>query len=173
MNIVKLIFLDFDGVLNNQLWYVATKGQRADPITGQRILDDIDPKSVEHLNILVKNTGAKVVVSSTWRLGRTVEQLQEILVRNGFEGEVIGKTDDLRPRDGGGYILRGNEILKWLETHNEKHFGCDAISYVIFDDDSDMLFWQKDNFIQTDPYCGLTPSDVWRATKILNKPVDI
>lgn len=173
MNVTKLIFLDFDGVLNNQIWYVATRGKRADPETGKRILDDIDPLCVERLNTLVKNTGAKVVVSSTWRLNRSIKELQEVLDRNGFQGEVIGKTEDLRTYDGGSYILRGNEILKWLEQHDAKSFNSDHINYVILDDDSDMLLWQKDNFVQTDAYCGLTPNDVWRATKILNKPVDI
>jgi len=158
MNITKIIFLDIDGVLNNQLWYVATKGERADPVTGKRIMDDIDPGSVEFLNMLIEKTGAKVVVSSTWRLGKTVEELQEILNRNGFKGEVIGKTENLR----GTGIVRGNEIFHWIET-NENIIGCDSYkynNYVILDDDSDMLLWQKDNFINTDPYCGLTPNDV-------------
>ena len=172
MNVLKLIFLDFDGVLNNQLWYVATRGKRVDESTGKRIVDDIDPKSIEYLNVLVNETGAKVVVSSTWRLSRVVKELQEILDRNGFQGEVIGKTEDLRVA-GSNYVLRGNEIYHWLNKHTPESLGYDAINYIILDDDSDMLLWQKDHFFQTDPYCGLTPNLVWRAAKFLNKPVDI
>lgn len=74
----KIIFLDFDGVLNSQLWYIRTKGNRE--------IDDLDTEAIGFLNTLIKNTGAKVVVSSTWRLNKTVDELQEILNRNGFKG---------------------------------------------------------------------------------------
>jgi hypothetical protein len=108
-------------------------------------------------------------VSSTWRLGRTVEELQEILNRNGFTGQVIGKTKDLRKGEDGDSILRGNEILAWIKE-NPTECGVaywDYKRYVILDDDSDMLYWQKDNFIKTDAYCGLTPNNCWHAKKIL------
>jgi hypothetical protein len=158
----KIIFLDFDGVLNSQLWYVRTKGSREQ--------DDLDKEAIEFLNHLIKDTGAKVVVSSTWRLGRTVDELQEILTRNGFIGEVIDKTISMNIGKDGDCILRGNEILQWMKAHPEI-LGCyysDYKNYVIFDDDSDMLYWQRNNFIQTDPYVGLTPTDIYKAKKILN-----
>lgn len=158
----KIIFLDFDGVLNSQLWYVRTKGSRE--------IDDLDKEAIGFLNNLIEDTGAKVVVSSTWRLGRTVEELQEILNRNGFKGEVIGKTISMNNGEDGDCILRGNEILQWIKSHPaEVGVGYwDYKNYVIFDDDSDMLYWQRNNFIQTDPYVGLTPNDVFKAKKILN-----
>lgn len=159
--VAKIIFLDFDGVLNNQLWYVANKGSRG--------RDDLDPQAIKYLNNLISETSAFVVVSSTWRLGRTVEELQEILDRNGFTGTVIGKTKDLRIGQDGDCVLRGNEILCWLKD-NPQLYGCsywDYKNYVIFDDDSDMLLWQKDNYIQTDAYCGLTPTNCYKAKKIL------
>jgi histidinol phosphatase-like enzyme len=158
----KLIFLDFDGVLNSQLWYVRTKGSREQ--------DDLDTEAIGFLNTLIKKTGAKVVVSSTWRIGRTVDELQEILNRNGFTGEVLDKTKDLRIGEDGDCILRGNEILQWIKSHPE-HVNVgywDYKNYVIFDDDTDMLYWQRNNFIKTNPYVGLTPSDIYNAEKILN-----
>lgn len=158
----KIIFLDFDGVLNSQLWYERTKGNRD--------VDDLDRNAIAFLNTLVKKTGAKIVVSSSWRLGRTVDELQEILNRNGFDGEVIDKTKDLRMGDDGDCILRGNEILQWMKAHPEIIVApyWDYKNYVIFDDDSDMLYWQRNNFIHTDPYVGLTPTDIHKAEKILN-----
>lgn len=158
----KLIFLDFDGVLNSQLWYVRTKGSREQ--------DDLDTEAIGFLNTLIKKTGAKVVVSSTWRIGRTVDELQEILNRNGFTGEVLDKTKDLRIGEDGDCILRGNEILQWIKSHPE-HVNVgywDYKNYVIFDDDTDMLYWQRNNFIKTNPYVGLTFSDIYNAEKILN-----
>lgn len=158
----KIIFLDFDGVLNSQLWYIRTKGNRE--------IDDLDTEAIGFLNTLIKNTGAKVVVSSTWRLNKTVDELQEILNRNGFKGEVLDKTKDLSVGEDGDCILRGNEILQWMKARPEI-LGCyysDYKNYVIFDDDTDMLYWQRNNFIHTDPYVGLTPTDIYKAEKILN-----
>lgn len=160
---MRIIFLDFDGVLNNQLWYVRNNGQR-----GQ---DDLDPESIGFLNNLIAATDAKVVVTSTWRLGRTVEELQAILDRNGFKGEVIDKTKDMREGENSHSILRGNEILCWIKDHPVEigRGYWNYNDYVIFDDDTDMLYWQKDNFIPIDPYVGLTPVGVYRAKQILLK----
>ena len=157
---MRLIFLDFDGVLNSQFWYVRTNGSRG--------RDDLDTDAIGFLNNLIAATDAKVVVSSTWRLNRTVEELQAILDRNGFKGEVVGKTKDLR----GEGCLRGNEIRCWIEDNPTMLGGrasWDYSDYVIFDDDSDMLYWQKDNFIHIDPYAGLTPNSVFRAKKIFTR----
>lgn len=163
-----LIFLDFDGVLNSQLWYVKTKGSRE--------RDDLDTQAISFLNELIAETGAKVVVSSTWRLGRTVEELQEILDRNGFKGEIIGKTRDLRLGEHGDCVLRGNEILCWIKENPIECGGCaywEYKNYVILDDDSDMLYWQKDNFIIVDRYCGMTPSTIFQAKKILGAKITV
>lgn len=154
----KIIFLDFDGVLNSQLWYVKSKGYRG--------RDDLDPDAIAILNSLILDTKASVVVTSTWRLGRTVEELQDILTRNGFLGEVISKTDSIS----GSGIVRGNEIDRWLLDNPEK-IGCyysDFKHYVIIDDDSDMLYRHRNNFILTDGYVGLTPTNVYKAKQILN-----
>ena len=158
--LLKIIFLDIDGVLNNVPFHKNFKG------TFTKSTDEIDTQSVLWLNDLIKETDAKVVVTSTWRLGKTVEELQKILEDKGFVGEVIGKTDSLN----NGYVFRGNEILKWMKD-NEQLVGYYAYyeSYVIFDDDSDMLYWQKDNFIKIDPWFGLSPNHCYKAKKILNK----
>ena len=158
---MRIIFLDIDGVLNNQLWFVKTKGKR-NP-------DDLDPESIKYLNNLIKETGAIVVVSSVWRLNRTIDELQEVLDKNGFVGTVIGRTLDMRWGKDSDCILRGNEILQWIKSHIE-YTGQEYWNYrdyVILDDDTDMLYWQKDNFIWVDPYCGLTPNLVFKAKKIL------
>ena len=161
---MKLIFLDVDGVLNNQLWFVQTKGTRES-------VYDLDPENISSLNAIIKKTKAKVVITSVWRLGRTAKQLQKILEKSGFKGEVIVTTLDLRYKEHRQCVLRGNEILCWIQEH-EKLIGkyyFDFRKYVILDDDSDMLYWQKDNFLHVDPYCGLTPNVAFHAIKILNQ----
>lgn len=158
---LKVIFLDIDGVLNNQI---------GEEFSLEKVIhpdDLISKRCVILLNELIKNTGAKVVISSTWRIGKSVEQLQKILEKFGFIGEVIGVT----PRFNSDYTFRGNEIYKWIKD-NEDLLGCSYYEfdkYVILDDDSDMLLWQKNNFICVDGYCGLTPEIIFKAEKILGK----
>jgi hypothetical protein len=160
--ITKTIFLDFDGVLNSHLFYA--KGRPT------KIEDHIDESAVSRLNSLIQSTDAKIVVTSVWRNSRTVKELQELLTRNGFVGEVVGKTKNLQIGEDGDCILRGNEILCWMKN-NKDLIGADYWeyhNYVILDDDSDMLYWQRNNFIHVDPWCGLTPNTIFRAEKLLN-----
>ena len=77
---MKTIFLDMDGVLNHTLFF---RGRTKYPAkTIKRPYDQIDQESVENLNTLIQQTGAKVVISSTWRKHYDVAQMQEILNTN-------------------------------------------------------------------------------------------
>lgn len=148
---MKVIFLDFDGVLNCEIDFTI------------EVEEDISKRCIGLLNNIIKETKAEVVVSSVWRNGKTIEELQTLLEKYGFEGKVIGTTPHL-----GHGSLRGNEIRQWIET-NIPYKEQDNFKYVILDDDSDMLLWQKDNFLCTDGYCGITPKIVYQAIRILNK----
>ena len=63
IKIMKIIFLDIDGVI-------------CTPKTDFRYLDI---RCVNHLNNIVEDTGAKIVISSSWRYGRTLKGLQNLL----------------------------------------------------------------------------------------------
>jgi hypothetical protein len=164
----KIIFLDIDGVLNSTLYYENLEFKEIKADQNDRFLNklyDIDEKAISFLNHLIKNTGAKIVISSTWRKNTAIEELTKLFKMKGFIGEII----DYTPRLGEGN-LRGNEILKWIENNitligQLRH---EYRSYVIFDDDSDMLYWQRNNFILIDGYVGLTPNNVYKAEYILN-----
>ena len=134
----KLIFLDIDGVLNSQLY--AEKHIKEDNESNTSVkypMSEIDPISVGFLNGLIEDTGAEVVISSTWRFGHTIEELQNILEQRGFKGKIIGFTPDLHSKEPA--ALRGNEIYKWMED-NIEYSERELTPYVIFDDDSDMLY---------------------------------
>lgn len=164
---MKVIYLDFDGVLNNELWFIERlneKNKHKIVNLKEHELTAIDPRCVENLNVIIEATGAKVVVSSTWRMGREIDELQAILDARGFRGEIIGKTDNLR----GEGCLRGNEIREWQRANADIIGIEDKERYVILDDDSDMLYWQRNNMIIVDAYCGITPRTIFKATKILN-----
>lgn len=124
-----------------------------------------------HLNHIIEKTGAKVVISSTWRKSHSVQELQELLEKVGFIGEIIGRTPSLYLNKNGeeSYTIpRGCEIDCWLKNT----FDWDDLAYVryvILDDDSDMLFQQRENFFRVDGYCGITPNLAYRVINFLNR----
>ena len=163
---MKIIFLDIDGVLNHDLHYEEkSQDDRFDEVGLP--LCNISNSSVLLLNKLTDDTGAKIVLSSSWRYGKTINELKGIFRKAGITGELIGKTPALEIKQDWRYsVPRGLEIRVWLNNYS----GTDGhLSYVILDDEDDMLLYQKDVFLQVDGYCGLTPMICWRAKNILNR----
>lgn len=173
----KVIFLDIDGVLNSESYYVEEISieERRDNYP----FNEISTERVKLLNKIINETKAGVVVSSTWRIGRTVDELQEILDKKGFEGEVLDKTC----RFGGvsGYTIpRGCEIDAWLKGVGFQRINYSKQeqlkylekswlnNYIIIDDDSDMLYNQREHFVKTSFKHGLTNEIAEKAIKILN-----
>lgn len=177
---MNIIFLDIDGVLNSNDWYK----RRGEATTLPHPLDDIDPECVKHLNKIIEETEAKVVVSSTWRLGHTIEGLQNILEKIDFKGELVGVT----PHLGGieGYTIpRGCEIERWLKEHGkfqrinwsiktQREYVEKSIvkNYVILDDDSDMLLCQREHFVKTSWKDGLNEKLALQCIEILKTPIE-
>ena len=58
------------------------------------------------------------------------------------------------------------EIQMWMDKELEKN---EIESYVILDDDNDMLPEQMNNFILINGQYGLSDIDVFKAIEILNK----
>ena len=178
---MRIIFLDIDGVLNCELHYKSqnfnnyrdAKKQLRKDVKNERIerLDyykaQMCSERIGWLNELCKDIQAKVVISSTWRMGKTIDELKEIATYCGGTFDIIDKTPFLMSDD----VVRGNEIHKWIKD-NESLVGkyYDYKDYVIIDDDSDMLLWQKNNFFQTDSYSGLTPNTCYRIKRFFGQP---
>jgi hypothetical protein len=140
----RVVFLDFDGVVA--------------PIRRWDRYEDLDPECIQVLNEIVERGGADVVVSSTWRYGRTVAELQRMLDGQGFRGRVLDKTPAGAPG-----ADRGEEIAAWLAGH-------DVASYVILDDHVDMGALRS-RLVQTHPAHGLQPADARRAIALLEQPL--
>ena len=140
-----MIFLDIDGVLA--------------PIRRWDRYGDLDPACIQVLNEIVARSGADVVVSSTWRYGKTAAELQEMLQAQGFAGRVVATTPTGTPG-----ADRGEEIAAWLAEH--------AVGgYVIIDDHVDMGDLRS-HLVQTQPAHGLQPADAPRVIAMLMRPTD-
>lgn len=143
---MKLIFLDVDGVLN---------------MHGSGGLFTLNKKRLRLLEKIVKETGAEVVVSSTWR--NYPDHMKKLMRCLNYRGiKVSGITKRLGLASDGERYYRGHEIQDYLDNHPEIE------NYVILDDDSDMLDSQLRHFVQTDGTIGLTETLAYRATYILN-----
>jgi hypothetical protein len=151
---MKVIFLDIDGVLNHYYWYRERRSISNLP----HPLDDFDPKSVSYLNNITDKTGAKIIISSSWRFD---PDIINILHKVGITGEIIGCTPDLYNTYGS--LCRGKEIDVILNklTNIER--------YIILDDDTDMEQHQLPYFLKTNANgSGLNKTIMNKAIKILN-----
>lgn len=84
--------------------------------------------AIENLNKIIEENNADVVICSSWRVGKTIEELQGILDGWGFKGKVVGKTPRLEYTQ---HLTRGKEILEWvMEYHSHIKSIC------ILDDDA-------------------------------------
>ena len=121
--------------------------------------EDLDPACVQLLNEIVKGSSADVVVSSTWRYGKTVAELQGLLDAKGFTGRVVDMTPSLPAGTD-----RTDEITAWLADN-------DVAGYVIIDDHvvSGAL---RSRLVLTEPGYGLRPADVPRAIATLMRPLN-
>lgn len=151
----RLIFLDIDGVLNGENYYNRIIDEGVDL---SDILNNFDKEAIKILYRIVETTKAKIVISSTWRFQ---ENIKEILENVGFNlDDIVGGTPRLR-------APRGYEIQKWLMDNKDKL--DNDLTYVILDDDSDMLDEQLHNFIRTSGRTGLTDFNADCAIRILLK----
>jgi len=157
---MRVLFLDFDGVLNSTSYF-----RRVARETGRQTgAGHIDPLAVERLNRIVKATSCRIVVTSTWRLVHTLEDLQRML--HGLSAEqLLGVTPDrIGPRC--------REIEKWLDgvsrwNSEQRQWRPPVDQFVILDDDSTAGIGFASHFVQTSPETGLTDDDVDKAIKIL------
>lgn len=152
----KIIFLDFDGVLNTEYYQGLLQFQ------GKQWQDEhgafFDPRAVRQLKRVIDTTGADIVVESSWKyLG--LEAMQELWRVRDLPGRVIDITPSLT-----GNASKGEEIAAWLSE-----YATPDTRYVIIDDEYVVLDTQIPYFILTNPYEGLTEEQANRAISILHR----
>lgn len=140
---MKIIFLDVDGVLNSA-----------------SDIDDIADRPLLLLKKLMDQTGAKIVVSSSWRISKHLFAKLKNTLRQ-YNIEIKDVTPCIRKLD----FQRGDEIKMWLKAHNTHN---EIESFVILDDEADMGEFRETNLVQTTYEKGLQIEHIEKALKILN-----
>lgn len=161
---MKVIFLDFDGVLNSAASFLMESRKRKKWNALHPDLDQSDcpygPVNETLCNVCASNfqrildecPDTKIVISSTWRNLFELDWLKTHLASYGVDSsKVIDKT----PRSFRGFQSgpRGDEIGEWLSEHPE------VTDYVILDDNSDMTVHMH-KFVQTSWDTGILLSHV-------------
>jgi len=197
---MKILFLDFDGVLNedypnnkkhemdyfeeeyelykkcnNFIYEVLNKyefdNKHFDRPPSLCMVSSIDYDKVQWLNKIVRETGCKIVVSSSWR-GDGIENLALYLTIKGFKypESLISVTGVKEAKiridneDHHFYSCRGAEIKDWLDI-TSLNYG-EIESFAILDDEkSDIITFFPKEFVQVK---GLNEVDANRVIKILN-----
>lgn len=154
---MKIIFLDIDGVLctpRSHLAYSVNKNSE---------WKKWDPTSAALIARVCQETGAKLVISSTWRLPHHRSELFESLVEYGLTKYVFGDLSD----DKSGWLTpdcilesRGYEIRQWVERFKPS-------TYLIVDDNLD--FDSDQNYLITDASEGFGAKDYRYCLKFLGE----
>ena len=170
---MKVIFLDFDGVLNSSS-YSSILFKAGKPTKDKNGKELFDPATIARLNHVVDEVGAKIVISSSWRyLGLTA--LKEMWRERGLHGLIIGMTsmhavDEYIMEHGLDWLEKGVhasspravEIEAWLHEH-------DNIDNFVILDDMPMSSALQQHLVQINPIIGLSDAQAAKAIEILNE----
>jgi hypothetical protein len=145
---MKVLCVDIDGCLNSyqSIMLYDFLSQYHFESHGDFINKNIKlfcPMALSNLAYIIRSTQCKLVLSSCWRKGQTLDSIKEwfspwSIIANAFI--------DVTPVLCG--VQRGMEIKTWLGNHPE------VIKYAVIDDDDDFDD-VRGNFFKIDPMVGL------------------
>lgn len=157
---VKVIFLDVDGVLNsigNTIRVVNKLRRRKMPIRSLSMYYvPFKRACLKNLARIVRRTGAKVVITSTWKTGK--ESLAILRARLAEYGVPVYDCTKMIGD-------RGAEIKEWLSEKRD----VSGVRYVVLDDEiNDIVgYIGKAGVIEVDGECGLSFWDSLKAIDYL------
>lgn len=154
---MKIIFLDFDGVMDTAYYghILSKKGLPECDKFGVVF----EPDCIKNLKYIIDNTGADIVVSSSWKDFMSYKEILEMWKYRNLPGFVTDVTPIPSHRRN-----RGDEIDAWLDECNVE---C---QYVIIDDlDADNFNeHQISRLLIVNPFNGLDEETAKRAVELLN-----
>ena len=158
----KVIFLDIDGVMATSSYVkhsvnvlMRVNGfsyEEAKYHTKDDFGEIFDPIAVDALDKIIKSTNAKIVITSGWKKGKSVEFFRDMWKHRNLPGEILGITGDSINNN------RKDEIDDYLYNHSDE-----IDSYLIIDDRN--LGYNRQ--ILTDTNYGLNCNDIMKGILIL------
>jgi len=154
-----IIFLDCDGVLNSERWYAAM-GPPPNPPPQW-----VDPACVARLDAVARETGCRLVLSSSWRRYLPLGEIAEALGSRGLTVGLRDHTPDHTPegQDPEPVTQRWGEIRAWLDLHPE-------VTRWAIVDDLPLAGVPEGRLVQTSLAVGLTDEDCVRLRAALGAP---
>lgn len=135
---MRVLFLDVDGVLNRATF---------SPAKSEGLRSWIEAELAARLDRVCEEAGAVLVMSSSWRAGRTLEELRDDLAAAGIKTPLLGVT----PIEGG--RRRFEEIQRWLQGW--KDAGHEEIESFAIVDDLHYMGPLEARFVRTSTFNGL------------------
>ena len=167
---MNYIFLDIDGVMNNRTDRLRKIKNNLEHFKGLGMFCD---EAWSLLASVCRKTKAKIILSSSWRMGITtdgsksqfkpsnendyyISKLLEYF--RSYNIELVGLTTF-------NYNCRGNQIMQYVKEHLN-----DTDNWLVIDDEiDDMENIPKEKIIQTNLFTGLLPEHCERIIKYFNK----
>lgn len=143
---MKVLFLDIDGVLNNR-----------ETFKTKSLYQALEPDLIQRINTVVSATKCHIVISSSWRIAHSLDDLKQLLTSSGLLDVVIGVTPRLDKRE--------QEICQWLLDNPE------VKQYAIVDDDVEDLQNVIDYVVQTSIDTGILDQQVKQLINLLSTPL--
>ena len=148
---MKVLFLDFDGVLNYFRWFAFNEHLKK-PLW-------FCESAMRNLDLIIKSTGTFIVLSTSHRFNpESVEKFKNECTNRGWGDIVIGRTDSLHCDGEYSGDTRSLEIKRYIDTHR------DIDSWAILDDVPIPL----NNSVYVDYNWGLTRRDANEIINMLN-----
>lgn len=168
----KYLFVDFDGVLVSDNFIDELKHSGKDYNDEYGAI--FNPKCIDNLLEIIKQTDAKIVISSSWK-EYGVEFLQEMWSERGMPVEFYSVTPSLILTsyldhiEGNSFrsperYSKGLEINAWLQKNTSGDY-----RYCIIDDENYFLAEQLSHLVTTDSKDGLTEEVAKQVAEILNR----
>lgn len=155
----KYLFVDFDGVLNTGSYRCRLVSE------GKEVKDQFgplfDPNAVEKLRTIIQHTGAKIIISSSWKefgsdflhelwtkrnMPETIYSIIPSLILTNYIDHNTGKSFRIPE-----IYSKGLEINAWLDTYATGNY-----RYCIIDDENYFLPYQLEHLVQVNEEKGLT-----------------
>lgn len=137
----KIVFLDIDGVMNTE----------NHPVLSDYHIDlEFSPLAVKTLETIIQKSGASIVISSTWRYGRTIKELQQIFSHYShiISSAIVGTTGQMKSR-------RSLEIQTYIDTYLTN--SNESLKIAILDDDDFDMDHLRPILVKIDRVLGLRP----------------